>query len=723
MVISKIPYSIGRIKTVLLFVLLLIAIGEVRAEIRLPALIGNGMVLQQQSDIMIWGWADVGEQIYINTGWGESSNAVTTGSDGKWRMIIHTPIAGGPYNIDIRGVTPSGKEEICLIKNVLIGEVWLCSGQSNMEFTIQGLGGWGLYPPDVRNVALNGKADAVRLFTLEHCLSDTLMQDCKGAWKIADTATLKDFSAVAWFFGSQLQQQLKVPIGLIVSAWGGTPAESWTPIEALRSDTGLRIFLEPTEKSMMWPREPAKLFNGMIHPLAEMKIRGIIWYQGESNVGTPNEYPLLMKHMIGSWRQLWHNDSLPFYYVQIAPYAYNVPFCGALLREAQLKCMNIPHTGMVVTMDIGGKVNDIHPKDKYTVGERLSLWAMKDVYGLSKVDASGPLFHSMTVQDQMLTLLFDHEKQSLVLKSSKDNRFYIAGQDRIFYPASVSINGNALNVFSTSVPHPVAMRYAFSNTATATLYGSNGLPASPFRTDHWEISTAVVHLTSVYDTVRKINTYQLTSANKSAYVFYAFNKFPDKTSPRYKEAFSIPGSCTLNAALVCDAQTAEASYQWKLNQNMAAGAKVEYATSYSEKYRGGGNNALTDGIIASLRSGDGFWQGFEGQDAILTLDLQTEKKIKLIRAGFLQNQSIWIFLPTKISIETSTDGIHFSVVDSLLTYGEKSSSEVTRREYILQINTSARYLRFNAENLGACPTWHKGAGGKSWLFIDELIVY
>ena len=313
------------------------------AAIKLPALIGNNMVLQQNAAINVWGWADAGEKISIQASWQTTIVTTTTAADGNWKTILNTPAAGGPYKMIL-----SGRDYSITIDNIMIGEVWICSGQSNMEFTMRGLGGWKHYKPEVREEVAKGSYSDVRLFTVKRDTSAVQLNDCKGNWLVPDTNTVNDFSATAWFYGAYLNKQLGVPVGLISSAWGGTPAEVWTPVESIKAEPDLGYYLNHYNGSQWWPGTPGVLYNAMIHPLINYTIKGAIWYQGESNKMDANLYPELIKTMITSWRKAWGLGDFPFYYVQIAPFTYEEPVAGALLREAQLKCLLIPNTGMAV---------------------------------------------------------------------------------------------------------------------------------------------------------------------------------------------------------------------------------------------------------------------------------------------------------------------------------------------------------------------------------------
>ncbi len=303
------------------------------AAVRLPPVLGDNMVLQQQSSVNVWGWADPGETVRVSAGWSKTPVSAVAGSDGKWRVRLGTTKAGGPY-----AMTIEGKNRIVLT-NVMLGEVWVCSGQSNMEFTIKNLGGWaGSYNPDKEDLLKNDYA-SLRLFTVARDTSGIPLDTCGGAWLVAGPEVVENFSATAYFFGRELHRTLRVPIGLISSSWGGTPAEAWTRREDIEANNDLAFYLTGPNTIESFRATPGILYNAMIHPLANYSIKGVIWYQGESNRNDAQLYRTLMSTLIAGWRKDWNLGSFPFYYVQIAPFSYLEPLSGALLREAQLKTM------------------------------------------------------------------------------------------------------------------------------------------------------------------------------------------------------------------------------------------------------------------------------------------------------------------------------------------------------------------------------------------------
>lgn len=450
-----------------------------RANIRLPPVLASNMVLQQKAAVKLWGWAAPAEKIYVTTSWNGKVDSVQTGGGATWQLAVQTPAAGGPYTITLKGYNT------VVLENVLIGEVWICSGQSNMEMNYN----WGL--PQMREDLPSAANAAVRFFTVPKSTAPVPQENGEGAWSLCDSNTVKSFSAVAYYFGKKLQAELQVPIGLIHASWSGTPAEVWTPAELVQNDSVLKRAAQKLGPAAGWPVTPGVAYNAMLHPLTRFQVAGAIWYQGESNTGTAGSYRQLFGTMIEAWRQRWAKE-LPFYYVQLAPFAYGSRNIAALLREAQTKTLSLPKTGMVVTTDIGGDTTDIHPKDKRTVGLRLAALALADAYGRPAGPAKSPQFRSMAVTKEKVQLAFDYAEEGLMQAGQTATGFWVAGEDKVFYPAQAKITGNAVVVWARNVRQPLAVRYAFSNTAAGNVRAKNGLPLAPFRTDDWAVDTSPV---------------------------------------------------------------------------------------------------------------------------------------------------------------------------------------------------------------------------------------
>jgi len=675
------------------------------------------MVLQQNAEIKVWGWADAGEKVEIRASWLKTVSSARTSAEGNWQTTISTPAAGGPYQMTI-----TGRDYSILIENILIGEVWFCSGQSNMEFTLRGLGGWGNYNREVRDEIARGKYAQVRLFTIGRDTSGIPLNNCMGNWLTADTNTANDFSATAWFFGAYLSSQLGVPVGLLSAAWGGSPAEVWAPVDAIKSEPGLGFYLGYHNGSEWWPGTAGVLYNAMIHPLQNYCIKGAIWYQGETNRMDAKLYPELIHAMVTSWRKSWNVGDFPFYYVQIAPYTYSEPFSGALLREAQLKCLSIPNTGMAVTMDIAGDVTDIHPKNKLDVGKRLALWALNKTYEKKETSFSGPVYKSMKVSGSSIIAEFSYTDGGLKLAKTAKNNFTIAGPDHIFYPALVKVAGNTLLFSSSKVKKPEAVRYAFSNTSEATLFNGAGLPASSFRSDEWDIITENLKLKPFRDPLTKSLTYQLSSEARESDIFYHIGKASSKTFNHYLTPIAAGFSGTLYANVSRNGYMSEVGGEWKIVRNKALGAEVSYSIPYSDRFAAGGNIGLVDGIVASNQYEEGGWQGFEGNDLEIIIDLGISQKVKNVSCSFLSDNRSWIFLPKEVKMQVSEDGITFSTPQEKRFSSENVKKIISAELVTFPVNSKIRYIKLKAVNQGICPGWHPGSGSKCWLFADEIIV-
>ena len=453
----------------------------VAAETKLPSLISDHMVLQREEPVPIWGWDNPGTEVTVTLG--DKQAKATAGDDGKWTAELPALKAGGPHELKI-----SGSSDIT-VKDVLVGEVWLCSGQSNMEWTVNRSANF----PEEQKAANHPR---IRHIKFPHRPSDKPEADIpsQGGWQSATPDTVGGFTAVGYFFAVNLQSELdNVPIGLLGCNWGGTRIEPWTPpvgfkqVPELSSITDkLSEFPAKTDKGINH-QSPLALYNGMISPLVPYGIRGALWYQGESNNGEGMDYYHKMRALIAGWRELWDKPELPFLYVQLAPYNYRnrAPEALAGIWEAQLKALSIPNTGMAVTVDIGN-TGDIHPKNKQDVGKRLALWALATVYGKQDLVYSGPLFKSAEVKGNQIRVTFDHVGGGLKSRDGKPlSHFQIAGKDRKFVDAQAKIDGDSVVVSADSVQEPVAVRYAYTQEAEPNLSNAEGLPASPFRTDEF----------------------------------------------------------------------------------------------------------------------------------------------------------------------------------------------------------------------------------------------
>ena len=468
---------------------ILFFITSVQAKIKLPAIVSSNMVLQRNTTIQIWGWADAKENITIEASWFNGPLKVKADNEGNWRIEIKTTNSKAPQIITIKG-----KNSNIILDNVLFGEVWLCSGQSNMQMSLKGYSG----QPTFGSALATAKATNpnLRLFSVDRIGSKTPLKDVEKytAWEQASPDNVSDFSAVAYYFGQQLQAILDVPVGLIHTSWGGSSVQAWLSKEEISKYQ--KFDLTDVDMNKAPNRIPTALFNSMIKPLIPYTIKGALWYQGETNRKDPENYKKLFPAMVNDWRTRWDIGDFPFYYVQIAPYLYdgdNTVFQtsenSAFIRETQLQCLElIPNSGIAITMDIGEE-HSIHPAKKKEVADRLLFNALNQTYGYKTVDFAAPIFDYKEIKDGGIVLHFKNAETGLytydVLKG-----FELAGEDKIFYPADAKIvNGKDVFVICSDVSKPVAVRYAWRNWVVGTLYDTNLLPASSFRTDIWEEST------------------------------------------------------------------------------------------------------------------------------------------------------------------------------------------------------------------------------------------
>jgi sialate O-acetylesterase len=443
-----------------------------------PAIIGDNMVLQRQSMVPLWGTANKNTAISVQTSWDKKFYKANAGADGKWKVSVGTPGAGGPFTISFND------GQLATLKNILIGEVWLCSGQSNMEMPVKGFRNQPIL--NSNEIAANSENPNIRMFLLEKAISRTPLDTCKGSWTESNAATSRQFSAVGFQFAQMLQEKLKVPVGIIGTYWGGTPIQAWMDESSLKSFPEMKIPV-PGDTARLSPNAPTSLYNAMINPVVGFSLKGFLWYQGESNVGIYPSYERMMQSMVGEWRKLWKNDSLTFYYVQIAPYTYGADTArkSAYLRETQLKASSsIPNAGMAVAMDVGTQ-RGIHPPDKTTISKRLLYLALAKTYHKQGIVFSGPVYKSMKVDSSRINILFDFAENGLSSFGKELSNFEVAGADKIFYPAIAKITNTGITVQSDKVKEPVAVRYGFKDWVVGDLYNNEGLPASSFRTDDW----------------------------------------------------------------------------------------------------------------------------------------------------------------------------------------------------------------------------------------------
>lgn len=452
------------------------------AQVKLPAIFSDNMVLQQQTAVPVWGKAAPGARVTVKSGWDNKQYAATAATDSTWRVVVQTPAASkGSYQLTVA----AGKERKVL-KDVVMGEVWLCSGQSNMEMPMKGfpcqpiLGGQD-------DIVRSTNSD-IRCFTVKKNCSLAPQEDCKGGWELASPNTTSEFTATGYYFARLLQELLQIPVGIIHSSWGGSSIEAWIPRECFAAFPHIQM---PAKQEDLKPANqvPTGLFNGMIQPILGFPVKGAIWYQGETNSGRYKEYPALFETMHREWNKRWGCGEFPIYFCQIAPYAEPEKAGFAFIREAQMHIAQTqPRTAMAVLMDAGER-SCIHPANKRVAGERLAYVALARDYGYQNLPYEAPVFKKADFKEDGKTVIsFDKAGLGFTTFGQSLAGFEVAGEDRLFYPAKANINRNnrTIEVASDKVSRPVAVRYAFKGFIQGALFGSNGLPVSSFRSDNWD---------------------------------------------------------------------------------------------------------------------------------------------------------------------------------------------------------------------------------------------
>ena len=453
----------------------------INAKVVLPKIFASGMVMQQQTDANLWGEAKADATVKIATSWNKKTVSVKAGNDGKWAAKIQTPAAGGPYSITFN----DGEKTV--IDNILVGELWICSGQSNMEMPMK-----GFKNQPVENAVediLHSGDSKMRLFTVKRTSLYQPATDVVGEWKEASPEAVRNFSATAYYFGRELRRMLNVPVGLIVTSWGGSSCEAWMNRDWLKAFPQIELpASQETIKSKN--RTATVLYNGMLRPLIGVSMRGVIWYQGEENVSRSGYYADLFSRMIKGWREEWKEGDFPFYFCQIAPYDYNIigwgQYNSAFLREQQAKAEKMnKNVGMACLMDAGLEYG-IHPRKKQLAGMRLALLALDKTYGIKGITSETARYKDVEFKGDTAVITFERAGMWVYGKDGlKSNLFEVAGEDRVFHPAKAWIERSKLYVKCDEVKKPVAVRYAFKDWADGDLF-CDGLPVSSFRTDNWD---------------------------------------------------------------------------------------------------------------------------------------------------------------------------------------------------------------------------------------------
>jgi len=456
------------------FIIILLCAFQALAIIRLPPILSSNMVLQQNSKATLWGWADASERFVIISSWKTEADTIVAENTGKWKAKIDTPKAGGPYTITIKG-----RRNTIVLENILIGEVWILSGQSNMEMSNN---------QQIKDILPTSANSNIRFFTVDKKASEYPQDRAEGEWVLCDEETLKRFSAAGYFFGKKLHDDLNIPIGLIQSAWSGTPIELWEPASVIDADPIMKKAASEIIIKTHRPHQPGYLYNAMIYSISNYTIAGALWYQGESNTPRAYAYEKMLNGMIGSWREAFQND-FPFYYVQIAPWKYDTSlYEGALLQEAQSKSLSYPKTGMVVITDLVDDVTNLHPQNKKDVGERLALLALAETYGKNIPVYKSPILKNMEINKGKANLYFSDAPNGFITKDGGNpTEFMIAGSDKKFLPADVKLEKGRIVVSNKNIKEPVAVRFSFSNTGMSNVLSKEGFPITPFRTDTWDV--------------------------------------------------------------------------------------------------------------------------------------------------------------------------------------------------------------------------------------------
>jgi len=455
------------------FILIFIFIFNGFGKITLSSIFSDNMVLQQNSMVAIWGWGMPGEKIKIIANWNSKDTVFAVPDrNAKFQVNLKTIQAGGPYSVQFIGTSK------ITLNNVMLGEVWLCSGQSNMEMSVN----WKLMNGEEEVTKANNPN--IRIFHVQKIGADYPQETCNATWTACTSETMRETSAVGYFFARELQQTLNVPVGIIVSAWGGTPIEVWMEKNSIIQNPEL------DKNKFVWPDasrpdEPGMLYNSMIYPLIPYGIAGAIWYQGESNTMNYSVYSSMMKTMIEGWRKDFKKD-FPFYFVQIAPFDYWKGANAKLLREQQeIASKTIPNTGMVVISDLVDDVKDIHPKNKLDVGKRLANFALAETYKKEIGAYKSPMYQNMQLEKAAVRLTFSNVPTGIKSTGKTPVKFLIAGEDQIFVPATAKIDGKTILLSAKKVKIPVAARFCFDDASLPDVFSNEGLPLAPFRTDNW----------------------------------------------------------------------------------------------------------------------------------------------------------------------------------------------------------------------------------------------
>ena len=682
------------------------------------------MVLQQNAYAAIWGRANPGEQIVVAGSWDQSSLSTFADSKGKWLVQIPTPEAGGPFSVTIKG------ENTIILSDVLVGEVWVASGQSNMAWPLSRSEGGA-------EEILESERPEVRFFIVERELSTTPRFNCEGKWEKSSPETAGHFSGVAYYFAKKLQENLQIPIGIIQTAWGGSSAQAWISRQFLEEEADFQPLLTQYDQAVsthrasgkgpkpVTHRSPSTLYNGMLAPLIPFTMRGVIWYQGEYNRNDPYLYKKLFPHLIQSWRRYW-GLRFPFYYVQIAPFNYPNPLSGTGVREAQRLTLSVPNTEMVVSMDVGNP-HDIHPRKKEPIGTRLALCALANNYGFDGMVHAGPLYVRTERLAGKLKLYFEDTGSGLMIKGNPLTHMEIAGEDHQFYPAEAEIDGHTLILYSQEVPNPIAARYGFEDAAEPNLFNKEGFPASSFRTDDWPLFFTPPLIQSKYERETDDFSVEISYAGSEPHqLYYTLDGTdPDVNSQFYKGTFITPAtsSKTIKVRAANELILDKRIVQQTLFLSKAVKGAIISQTKADRNFSESSPPAVIDGIQASTNPNDVAWQGYRGKDIEVIIDLGKKQNFEVVKMHFLRIMDNGILLPEKVEFSFSNNGRKYKNEDIGF---EKEQTQVNLLKKIPFNSTvksrKARYIKITAKNPGPIPDEQKDVGRKSWMYLDEIIV-
>lgn len=690
----------------LVLILLVGTPGLAAAKVSLPAFFSDHMVLQGGAFAPVWGRAAPGEQVIVSGSWDGASLLTYADGRGRWRVDLATPPPGGPYQLRIEG-----PENTLLIRDVLVGEVWLATGDTGAGLPAAGEA---------------GTLPQVRFFRIQPDLALSPRFDLKGEWVVCSPAQARQFSALAYHFARHMHDSLGIPIGLIEASYPQAPVQAWISRPSLEAEPAFAHLLTAYDaelraqragiegdRTALYPYHPTVLFNAMVAPLIPLAIQGHLWLPGTANATDPFTYRQLLPALVLDWRRQW-GWRFACYLVQPLPGPLDPPGAGAGLREAQLPLLHLPNTGLVGTLDL-------KPGASARIAERLARWALAHHHDRDYLLASGPLAGAPLRRGAALGIPFAHAPGGLEIRPGTA-RLSLAGDNRQWFPAEVRLAGDTLWLSHPEVPAPVAARYAFADTATATLFNQAGLPALPFRTDDWPLFFRPPQLEAAYD--RGEDAFILTVTYRhpqDPQLHYRLDgQAPDRSSPRYTGPLRVEGPAQVRvrayAGGIADPQVAALD----LRRHRALRASLLDLDGSPDGPQPPLTRHLLDGLLGSADPFDGRWFALKGRDLTFTLDLG--EKMTLDSAGL---RCLWApsqghLLPREVSLATSTNGRRFREAGL-----HRPATAGPAGPYPISFGLDgrkARYLRFSLQNAGPLPAGHPEAGAPSWLALDEVWV-